>query len=71
MEKAVILLTLNMSISFSGQVCLYFPGEKFNYTVNIILKPVSIACEFPLREHLCFGRYKEIISYSISLKLIN
>lgn len=69
MEKAVI--TLNRSLSFSRQVYLHALGEKFNYTVNIILKPVSIACEFPLRDHLCFGRYKEIISYSIALKLIN
>lgn len=52
-----------MSISFNGQVYLYFTGEKFNYTMNIILKPVSIACEYTLRDHLCFGRNTEITSY--------
>lgn len=60
-----------MGISFIGQIYLYFAGEKFNYTVNIILKPVSIAREYSLRDHLCFERHKEIIRYWITLKLIN
>lgn len=48
-----------MRTSCNGQVYLYFTGEKFNYAMNIILKPVSIVCEYPLRDACVLGDTKE------------